>query len=413
MGEGMEVPDAPYPRAVRVSSTGAEVRSWQSESKQTELTWIDGDPLVMSALLDQALADGGCAAVICNTVKHAQDTFAALQGHLGDGTELDLFHARFQFDERDRREKRAIERFGKGDANRPERAVLVATQVIEQSLDLDFDLMISELAPVDLLLQRSGRMHRHPRTRPEGLESPRLLLMQPEQNDEGLPQLGNSSFIYGDYLLLKTWLALQRRDTLRVPEDVEDLICEVYEHEPESGNSAIENSLDEAQAAARRRRETLEYQAALRKLPPPDLDETFHALPTDLALEEDNPDLHGAYRALTRWEDQPSIEIVCVETVDGQPHVRRGEEMLPVDLDAAPSEELAEALVRRSVRISGVAARSLLESDPPRSWRRNSLLRHHRATIFDETDRFAGQGFVLRNDPVLGIVTERDSDGEE
>jgi len=259
---------------------------------------------------------------------------------------------------------------------------------------------------VDLLLQRSGRMHRHDRERPPGLECSRLLLMTPEENDRGVPQFGNSGFIYGDHLLLKTWLALRERDGFTVPEDVEDLIGRVYEQDPEPEDAAIAEALAQARDAFMLKRDTLDAEARRRLLPRPDLDENFHALPSKLELAEDNPELHNAYRALTRWEEQPSVEIVCLETPDGQPHVRCGGRMLPVDLDAEPSDELAEALLRRSVRISGAAARRLLDTDPPRAWRRNSLLRHHRAVIFNETGRFVGDGFVLRNDPNLGIVRE-------
>jgi CRISPR-associated endonuclease/helicase Cas3 len=400
----VEVPEVHYPRVTRVSPDGADTATWDTEEKRVELGWINPDPTGLAERLSETLDGGGCAAVICNTVVAAQDTFSGLDELLPDAIERHLFHARFPFDERDRREKQTIERFGRRQANRPERAVLVATQVIEQSLDLDFDLMISEVAPVDLLLQRSGRMHRHDRERPPGLECSRLLLMTPEENDRGVPQFGNSGLIYGDYLLLKTWLALRERDGFRIPGDVEDLICAVYEAEPEVEDGALAEALDEARQEAAQRRQRLEHEAALRQLPPPDLEEDFHALPGKLELAEDNPELHNAYRALTRWEEQPSVEIVCLETVDGQPHVRRGEESLPLDLDAEPSEELTEALVRRSVRISD---RRINQMPPtPSAWRRTSLLRHHRPVLFDETGRFLGDGFVLRNDPDIGIVRE-------
>ena len=92
-----------------------------------------------------------------------------------DLPELDLLHARFLWGDRSEREKRSLVRFGKPgskvkfddgteqEVKRPMRAVLVATQIVEQSLDLDFDLMVTEMAPADLLLQRAGRLQRHKR----------------------------------------------------------------------------------------------------------------------------------------------------------------------------------------------------------------------------------------------------------
>src|SRR5207248_4831100 len=105
--------------------------------------------------LRDSLAEGGCAAIICNTVDRSQRMFRALlpffPGQCEDGGPvIDLLHARFPFGRREERELRSLGRFSKaGTGKRPRRAVLVATQVIEQSLDLDFDVMVSDLAPID------------------------------------------------------------------------------------------------------------------------------------------------------------------------------------------------------------------------------------------------------------------------
>ena len=402
-----------YPRVTRVSSEGVDTATWDTEQKRVELSWIDHDPVELAEFLAATLTGGGCAAVICNTVAAAQDTFTALDQVLPDPIERHLFHARFPFSERDRREKLAIARFGKDDANRPSQAVLVATQVIEQSLDLDFDLMISEVAPVDLLLQRSGRMHRHDRERPSLLADPRLTLMKPRGSEDGVPKFGDSSYIYGDHLLLKTWIALRDKDCFRVPDDMEDLICEVYEREAEVDDEALASALAAARDKDELRRRRLRHQAAVRLMPRPDLDEDFWALPGDLSLEEDNPELHNHYRALTRWQDRPSVEIICLETVDGRPQVRSGDGLDPVDLAAPPDDELADKLVRRSVRISGRAAAELLNTGPPDGWRSNSLLRHNRAVVFDESGHFTGNTFELRLDPKLGIVIPRSDEGDD
>jgi len=411
-GDGSEAAEAPYPRLLRATAGGIESKHWASATRRVELGWLDRDPEALARYLDDALQHGGCAAVICNTVAAAQDTFRALQADLDDDMELNLFHARFPFGERDRREKQAISQFGKDGARRA-RSVLVATQVIEQSLDLDFDLMVSEVAPADLLLQRSGRMHRHVRERPVGLETPRLVLIRPEMSEDGVPVFGNSSFIYGDYLLLRTWLALQGREGFSVPEDVEDLICQVYEVETAGTTEALSEALSAAEEKADHRRQQLEHEAAQRRLPSPDIDEQFWALPAKLALDEDDPELHKHYRALTRWEDRPSVEVICLELAEGEPCVRSQDGLRPVDLSAAPSEDLTEALMLRSVRLSGRPASALLQQDTPSGWRRNSLLRHHRAVVFDEAGEFTGDGFDLRLDPELGIVIPHADEGDE
>jgi CRISPR-associated endonuclease/helicase Cas3 len=152
----------------------------------------------LTPTLSRQLDLGGCAAVICNTVSRAIEVYRHLRDNLKD-TECLLFHARTLQMWRREREEEVLRKFGKGEKqadgtyanpHRPRRAVLVATQVIEQSLDLDFDLMVSEIAPVDLLLQRCGRLHRHPRCRPAGLDTPQLIERWKRASARWAPQPG-------------------------------------------------------------------------------------------------------------------------------------------------------------------------------------------------------------------------------
>jgi CRISPR-associated endonuclease/helicase Cas3 len=246
---------SPYPRVTwhAPDSTGSVSFATSPRSvKNLRLHWVDmalpvaGDPFPLGEQLRAMLADGGCVAVICNTVRRAQTVYEALKPYFAEVSsdghpELDLIHARYLFAERQRREQRALIRFGKVGAmvetpegtrqvKRPHRAVLVATQVIEQSLDLDFDLMVSDLAPVDLLLQRSGRLHRHIRTdRPAPLQTPVLWIGQPDESGSVPTFESGSAVVYDEHVLLRTWLAIQRRASIRVPEEVEELIEAVYD----------------------------------------------------------------------------------------------------------------------------------------------------------------------------------------
>jgi CRISPR-associated endonuclease/helicase Cas3 len=79
--------------------------------------------------------------------------------------EIDIFHARFTFNDRDNIERQVLNTYGKN-AKRQGR-ILVATQVVEQSLDLDFDVMVSQIAPIEFLMQRMGRLWRHHRINSE------------------------------------------------------------------------------------------------------------------------------------------------------------------------------------------------------------------------------------------------------
>ncbi len=158
--------------------------------------------------LKSRLAGGGCAAVICNTVIRAQEIYFALkEANFIAEDHLTLFHSRFPPAWRKKIEAKVLGQFGKEGA-RPEKAIVVATQVIEQSLDLDFDLMVSDLAPVDLLIQRIGRLHRHQRdVRPSGLLAPQMLIARPA-GDANAPDFGSSRYIYAPFILWRTWLAV-------------------------------------------------------------------------------------------------------------------------------------------------------------------------------------------------------------
>lgn len=194
---------------------------------------ILGDVRATAEAVAAAAAQGGCICVMLNTVTRAQDVYKELDVYKklhknGFDGDLILFHARFPAGLRQKIEDRCVKLFGKGESGeRPKSAILVCTQVVEQSLDLDFDYMISELAPIDLLLQRLGRLHRHDGIkRPDAYVSPitEILLGDPEDYKRLLP-------IYATQILRRTEKLLERNKVLHVPEKVRELIEYVYSTE--------------------------------------------------------------------------------------------------------------------------------------------------------------------------------------
>ncbi len=122
------------------------------------------DPEAAVAAIASAARAGAAIAWVRNTV---DDAIAATDLLAARGIAADLFHARFAMGHRLAIENAVLARFGRDGTPEHRRGrVLVATQVVEQSLDLDFDLMVSDLAPIDLLLQRAGRVWRHLDRRP-------------------------------------------------------------------------------------------------------------------------------------------------------------------------------------------------------------------------------------------------------
>ena len=133
-------------------------------------------------------ADAGGACVwIRNAVDDAIDACKTLRAR---GIDAELLHARFTVEDRLAKERALQARFGKGGGDRAGR-VLVATQVVEASLDLDFDLMISDLAPIGALIQRGGRLWRHMEDRPaetRPVEGPALHIVSPDPAEVADPR---------------------------------------------------------------------------------------------------------------------------------------------------------------------------------------------------------------------------------
>lgn len=179
---------------------------------------------------------GQAVAWVRNSVDDAIEAWAALRAA---GIAADLFHAHFAMGDRLDIEAAAMARFGR-DSTAADRAgrVLVATQVVEQSLDLDFDLMVSDLAPIDLLIQRAGRLWRHARPdRPNAAEGPRLLVLSPPAADDAdaswlAGSLRRTRFIYRWSVLWRSARVLFEAGAIVAPAGVRALVEHVY-GEPE------------------------------------------------------------------------------------------------------------------------------------------------------------------------------------
>jgi CRISPR-associated endonuclease/helicase Cas3 len=220
-----------YPLVSVVAADRAQEEAKEPRADLRRSVGIERLPDQAAALrrIAEAAQTGAGVAWVRNTVDDAFEGVAQLRAA---GVAADLFHARFAMGDRLAIEREIVDRFGKGDpANRP--GVLVATQVIEQSLDLDFDLLVSDLAPIDLLLQRAGRLWRHPQRR-RPIAGPRLLVVAPDPaaeigKDWYAALFPRAAWVYRNHALL--WLsaaALFGHARVRVPEDVRALVEAVY-----------------------------------------------------------------------------------------------------------------------------------------------------------------------------------------
>ncbi len=238
-----------YPRLLLADREGVRGATFASRQMPTLLIRkIDEreESLVSQAL--QCMEGGGCGAIIVNTVDRAQRLYRLLQNCLEPGTELLLFHARYPADEREAREGHVLKLFGAPGAQtrRPKKALLIATQVAEQSLDIDFDFLITDLAPIDLILQRAGRLHRHGRSRPDTHSEARLYVagLDPARMPE--TKTTGWEFVYDRYILLRTWVWLSRERELHMPEDIDRLVRLVYDGDglPDELTDEIRDQID-------------------------------------------------------------------------------------------------------------------------------------------------------------------------
>ncbi|MDD4866106.1 MAG: CRISPR-associated helicase Cas3', partial [Mycobacterium sp.] len=200
----------------------------------------DADTTVAS-LLKTRLGDHGRALVIRNTVGRAQTLYSTLKAAFPDDWVV-LLHSRFTAADRATKTSELLELLGDTTkrAQRPGRVIVVATQVAEQSLDIDADLLITDLCPIDLLLQRAGRLHRHAANdelRPAQLREPTVVVtrMRTAAAAAADPYLGlpvsSAGFVYPAALLARTAQVLYRKPSLTLPYDVPGVIAEVYEHD--------------------------------------------------------------------------------------------------------------------------------------------------------------------------------------
>lgn len=402
--DGARLPSCEYPRLTMCS--GESIDTAHCPSRSMPSIKVSGIAAEVDAIVERArleLAIGGCIAVIVNTVDRAQAIFRALQSDAPADTDLLLFHARFPADQRATIERAVLHRFGKH-GERPVRALMVATQVAEQSLDLDFDLMISDLAPIDLLLQRAGRLHRHQRVRPAGRHEARLVVagLLPDR----LPDLEGTAwgYVYSKWVLGRTWAFSSREhrgeQEWTLPGDIDRLVQRVY------GDADLPDDLP---ADARQFIETVAY-GEFRS------EESVMRMFAENASVDAGADLRQAYASKPRGREAGEGLGAENRTRFGSDgvaavpvHVEAGGWCLepggpPLDPDRRPEPALARRLLQRHVKLNRKALIQALSTDEvPAGWQAHPLLRD--LHVLPLTDGRCTLGRLrVELDPQLGIV---------
>ena len=382
--------------------------SIDNKSTEVNLDFIEFDKTLQK--LDDLLSEGGCAGIIVNTVKRAQKLACSLRNHFGNDV-VSLVHSCFLTPDRFEKEKVLKQELGKPstETNRPYKRIVVGTQVLEQSLDIDFDVMITDICPMDLLLQRIGRLHRHERERPQKLRETHCFI----SGIEGENFEAGTKFIYGEFLLMRTKAMLPAM--LCLPHDIPKLVQDVYDYEvaisPEPAGylKAKENwikMIEDKEKRAGDFRVTQPWDSPRANL--------VDWLNTDVSDQQGE--------AAVRDTDE-SIEILLIQERNSRlfflPWMEYGRE-LPIDKEI--DDETAKALARQRVHLPHVLCApwainqttdELKEITEKRLsyWQKSSWLKGELVLILNEDQEATLCGYRLKYSREDGLTYEKE--GEE
>ena len=356
---------------------------------------VDVEPI--ARCVARATADGGCALVVLNTVARAQAVYRWLRDA---GVPARLVHGRLTTAERAERAQALVESLGGGSrGSRPKRLVVVATQIAEQSFDVDADLLVTDLAPIDLLLQRIGRLHRHTQpqgTRPGALSEPRVIVTGFRTGGPDGPILCPSfPYVYSEETLLRSAALVSDGAQWSIPSLVPDLVERAYAVAPEVPPPWRERVAEadrvgadlRAARAGRARTFVLRFQEATH---------TLSGLHEPVAQGD-------ADEARVVRDGEPTHEVALIRRVDGEFVTLSGTALGPTG-ERCSITRIAREVLGDTVRVR--ETERVVGAEPLAAWAHVPLLRRIDAVVLDEQGRGISDP-RLRYDSEFGLVIER------
>jgi len=384
---------------------GGEVRHLEVQGAAREMKVkfhrLDDEQVVST--LKTVLSEGGIAGIIVNTIKRAQDMYSLLSEAFGEN--VCLLHSQFLASERAKLEETLVDTLGPDDkrTERPKKLIVVGTQIFEQSMDIDFDVMITDLCPIDLLLQRVGRLHRHVRARPLPLVNAVCFVMSAEWGnfDRG------SEWIYGRYLLMRTRAAMP--DHAVLPADIPRLVAEVYDDSKEANIPAeMIEVFEAAKEKCAQDTQKLVNRAKAYQVSSPYLKSPLIGW-LDTAASEAQGD--AAVR-----DGADSLEVIVVQRKGEElfflPCIERGQ-VLPT---TTPDNKLARKLLGCSIRLPAIFGEEwmidnvikeleevMVTEGLTKGWYQSHWLKGMLVMILDENQEITLCGYRLRYDEEFGL----------
>lgn len=382
-----------------------------SKTKKLLVDYIDENPSTVWLEVSEKIKNGGIAGIIVNTVKRAQEfaKFAQDYERTTNGkspTLIKVLHSAFLATDRSEHEKEILRLIGKN-ADRPEKLVVIGTQVLEQSLDIDFDVLFTDIAPIDLLLQRAGRLHRHEICRPQGLEKRHLYIMKPTGNDYG----SANETIYEKYYLQKTEHFLPTE--ISIPDDISKLVQLVYDESTDDEIPDLTEAKEKLMVDFKRKKDkakTFQINSPVYPEDETDLqDETWVDYFTiHHWLDRDKGDLNENQASAAVRDIQESIEVILLKEMEGEYFLLNG-----IKVEEVSEIDLAQQVIRlpHILTLNIEQAIKHLETITMQrfpEWQQSSWLKESLALVLDEHMTCKFMGYQLRYSSVSGLSYEKE-----
>lgn len=419
-------------KGLRPTVSAEKKEPWMCSKDYPLLTWTDGpdvkqvkvslgtserkvkirkihDDEIIPVLQDQ-LSDGGCAGIIVNTVKRAQQLAVELKQKLTDD-ELMVFHAGFTMEQKAAIEHKLLERIGKKSQRERNHFIVIGTQVMEQSLDIDLDLLFTDLCPMDLLFQRIGRLHRHTRKRPAKLQKPTCLVMGTDPAD-GLEE--GAKAVYGEYLLTRTRELLP--DQFSLPLDISEYVQNVYDENFIINPAAEEKAFAQYQKVLKEK----EQAAQTHCLELPRKSKHNQNRNTLEGWLDATPDLNEKQLEASVRDGAEGIEVILLQQCE-EPGVFVDVASRKVRFygDLEPGDDEARQIYRQKVRLPAFMGKGIFGEHVVKElekttkqwvplWLKNPFLSGELFLIFNQEGKTELAGYTIRYDSFLGLSYEKE-----
>ena len=357
------------------------------------------------------ITNEGVVGVIVNTVRKAQE-YARICSEVFGENNVFLLHSSFIATDRYKKEEELLKTIGKN-GNRPKFKIVIGTQVIEQSLDIDFDVLITELAPMDLILQRMGREHRHKNNkRPAHLATPKVYVLNSTEYDFDK----GSTYVYDEYLLFRTEYFLPEK--INLPNDISHLVQLVYSEKELTLDNKIVEIYNEYRNKFIKNKKEKEFKAKGYRIDCP------------IAPDFSEEDL------IVKWIEHPK-NVAELSEVKASAQVRDSDESIEVialkkcecgyeffdekGLIDITDNKTAMKMAQHTLRLPrqvfyGVGVDEVIKlledyyNENLSDWGSQSWLKNILGIVFDENGEFKIFDKILKYDQKYGLIVEKEGD---